>query len=195
MKFYYEKRKADFSLSDQAEFDFRQQGVVIGDAAITGKIDKMRYDEEKKEILVFDYKTGRPMQNWLGQQEYEKIKAWKNKNQLIFYKILVENAREFKGKYKVHSGFLEFLEPVNDEIKLLSLDISEEETEKMKRLIRVVYHRIMDLDFPDVSSYDRSIEGIQSFIDQLLYEGKAIKDLSGSTISVPEFTIQDYEMS
>ncbi len=190
LKIYYEKRKADFNPLDQAEFDFKQQGVTLGDAHITGKIDKMRYDEEKKEVLVFDYKTGKPLQNWQGQQDYEKIKAWKNRNQLIFYKILVENARDFKSRYKVRQGFLEFLEPVKGEIKLLSLDISEEETEKMKKLIQIVYQKIMALDFPDVSDYEQSIEGIQSFIDQLLFEGGKQK-----VVESPEFTVQDYEMA
>ncbi|MFA5830022.1 MAG: ATP-dependent DNA helicase [Candidatus Gracilibacteria bacterium] len=196
LKIYYEKRRADFNAKDQAEFDFQQQGVVLGKAEITGKIDRIRYDEDKKEILVFDYKTGKPLQDWQGKQDFEKIKAWKNRNQLIFYKILVENARDFKGRYKVRNGFLEFLQPINDEIKLLELNISEEETEKMKKLIQVVYRKIVDLDFPDVTDYEKNVEGIQCFVDNLLAEWtKPKNDSDNFDAGAPEFTAQDYEMA
>jgi DNA helicase II / ATP-dependent DNA helicase PcrA len=165
---YYEKRKDDFRLSDQSEFNFRGQGVVIGEAEITGKIDKMVYDDDRKEITVYDYKTGKALKDWEHGQGYDKIKSLKNTNQLIFYKLLVENARDFKGKYKVNTGFLEFLEPVGGEIKLLQLNISEEAAERLKKLIRVVYKKILNLDFPDISGYSKDAEGINAFTEDLL---------------------------
>ncbi|MBU1446354.1 ATP-dependent helicase [Patescibacteria group bacterium] len=166
--FYYDHRKNSFDYNDQAEFNFVHQGVVIGEAQITGKIDKMKINQESREISVFDYKTGKALFSWNGSGEYEKIKLWKYRNQLVFYKLLTENAQYFKGMYKVNSGVLEFVEPMNNEIITLNLDISFEETEKMKNLIKVVYAKIMNLDFPDVSHYDKSLYGIQCFIDDLL---------------------------
>jgi hypothetical protein len=168
---YYETRKNDFRITDQSEFNFKGQGVVIGDAEITGKIDKMDYDESRKEISVFDYKTGKPLKDWEHGQNYEKIKSWKYSNQLIFYKLLVENSRDFRGKYKVNGGTLEFLEPAGGDIKLLPLNISEEDAERMKKLIRIVYKKIMNLDFPDVSAYDKDIHGIMAFTEDLLASG------------------------
>jgi hypothetical protein len=145
--------------------------VIIGEAEITGKIDKMVYDEERKEISVYDYKTGKPLKDWDHGQDYEKIKSFKYQNQLVFYKLLVENARDFRGKYKVSGGILEFLEPSGDDIKLLRRDISEEDAERMKKLIRIVYKKIMNLDFPDVSAYDKDIHGIMAFTEDLLASG------------------------
>ncbi|MEK7673295.1 MAG: ATP-dependent DNA helicase [Patescibacteria group bacterium] len=165
---YYNARKDSFNPHDQSEFNFSGQNVKVGEAEITGIVDKMRYDEENKEITVYDYKTGKPVKAWEGGQDYEKLKAWRYKNQLIFYKILVENAREFKGKYKVRQGFLEFLKPVDDQIKILPLTITEEETERMKKLINVVYGRIMNLEFPDVSMYPRTMDGVEGFVEELL---------------------------
>ncbi|MCX6733479.1 MAG: ATP-dependent DNA helicase [Candidatus Peregrinibacteria bacterium] len=165
---YYEARKAYFNPQDQSEYDFRGQSVVIENAELTGKIDKWSYDEEKREILVYDYKTGHPLKDWTHGSDYEKIKAWKYKNQLIFYKILVENARDLRSKFTVRQGFLEFLEPVDGKINILSLDITDEETERMKKLIVAVYSRIMALDFPDVSGYERSLEGVREFEEGLL---------------------------
>jgi len=170
LRIYYNQRKNDFNPNDQTEFDFREQGVTIGQARITGKIDKIRYDNEHNLITVYDFKTGKPLKSWDGKADYEQIKAWKNRNQLIFYKILVENSREFKYRYKVKTGFLEFLYPENDEIKLLELDISDEETDRMKQLIRVVYNKIVNLDFPDISQYEKSMFGIGAFMEDLLLE-------------------------
>lgn len=165
---YYDQRKDYFNLKDQSEFNFKRQGVTVGNAVLTGKIDKMSYDEEKKEITVYDYKTGKQLRDWTHGSPHQKLKAWRYRNQLIFYKILVENARDLKGKYKVRQGFLEFLEPVDDQIKLLPLDITEEETERMKKLIVVVYGKIMSLDFPDVSMYPKTLEGVEGFIGDLV---------------------------
>lgn len=168
LKVYYDKRIKSFNVSDQSEFNFRGQGVVVETAALNGKLDKMVYDEEKKEIEVYDYKTGKSLKDFEHGADYEKIKGWKFVTQIIFYKLLVENARDFKGKYKVKTGYVEFLEPVDGDIKILRLDISEEETAKMKKLVRVVYQKIMNLDFPDISRYDKSVEGIKAFTDDLI---------------------------
>jgi CRISPR/Cas system-associated exonuclease Cas4 (RecB family) len=168
--FYYENRKHEFNPEDLAEYDFITQNVNINDARITGKIDKMHYDHDLKEIIVYDYKTGKPIHSWEKGSAYDKVKSWKYKNQLIFYKLLVENARDFKQKYKVNKGILEFLEPDNDETILLSLNINHEEVEQMKKLIEVVYKKIINLEFPDTSMYEPSYYGIRSFIEDLLSE-------------------------
>ncbi len=165
---YYNQRKDYFNPLDRSEFNFKRQGVTVGNAELTGKIDKMSYDEEKKEITVYDYKTGKQLKDWHHGSPHQKLKAWRYRNQLIFYKILVENARDLKGKYKVRQGFLEFLEPVDGAIKLLPLDITEEETERMKKLIVVVYGKIMALDFPDVSMYPKTMEGVEGFVGDLV---------------------------
>ncbi|MFA7278086.1 MAG: ATP-dependent DNA helicase [Candidatus Gracilibacteria bacterium] len=165
---YYNERKSYFNPEDQSEYDFRGQGVVIENAELTGKIDKMSYDEEKREILVYDYKTGKPLKDLEHGSDHEKIKAWNYRNQLVFYKILVENARDLKAKYTVQQGFLEFLVPVDGKITILPVDITQEETERMKKLIVAVYNKITGLDFPDVSEYEKSLEGIKEFEEGLL---------------------------
>ncbi len=171
LKTYYEKRKNGFSDSDRSEFNFLGQGVVIFEAEITGKIDRMVIDDERKEITVFDYKTGKALKDWEHGHDYEKLKALKYMNQLTFYKLLVENARDFRGKYKVPYGTLEFLEPVGEDIKSLHLNISDDAAERMKRLVRIVYRKIMNLDFPDISGYSKDAEGMSAFTEDLLASG------------------------
>ncbi len=165
---YYEKRHHDFRMDDKSEFNFAQQGVVVGSAEITGKIDKIRMDQANKELIIYDYKTGKGLYSWQGHSDYEHLKLWRYKNQLLFYKLLVENSREFKGKYTVKKGAIEFLDPMDKDILLLPLDLLNEDVEVMKQLIQTVFIKIKNLDLPDISGYEKNMYGIQSFMDDLL---------------------------
>jgi DNA helicase II / ATP-dependent DNA helicase PcrA len=164
---FLEKNKNNFKIGHFSEFSFKQEGVVIKETPITGKIDKMETIEN--EIIVYDFKTGKYSENWKGSNEREKIKLWKYKNQLIFYKLLVENSRKFGGNYKVEKGFIEFLEPKNKkEIVSLPLVIEEKEVDRLERLIIAVYKKIINLDFPETKKYSKDIKGIKEFEDSLI---------------------------
>lgn len=169
LEIYYNERSKVFRYTDEIEVDFVSQGVIIGNAQITGKIDKMRRNKETGEIFVYDYKTGRPAKYWKSSKDSQNIKLEKYKQQLIFYKILIENSRDFSGKYKVHKGFLEFIEPNRDNgIELLELEILDEDVKKMELLIKAVYNKIMNLDFPDTSRYKETSKGIKEFMNDLI---------------------------
>jgi len=161
---YWAKRKNNFNKTDIPEFDFRQQEVVIGNANITGKIDKMQINKKNKEITVIDYKTGKPINTFKGSKE----KGLKNKNQLIFYKLLVENSQYFGGEFKVHSGALEFIEADEKTNDTLELNITQEDVEKLTALIKAVYQKIIDLDFPNIDKYTKGISGTTEFIEDLI---------------------------
>ena len=108
------------------------------------------------------------MQKWTPNDPYEKIKAWKYRAQLIFYKLLIENSRDFGGKYPVKKGMIEFIEPHRGRIMDLKAEIEKEEVERMEKLINIVYKKILALDFPDTSSYSKDIKGILAFEEDLL---------------------------
>lgn len=163
---YYKQKKDDFSADDWIEFEFSNQGVKIGGAHLRGKIDKMR--EKGNEMKVYDFKTGSALKSWRGRSKYDKIKAWRYKNQLIFYKILVENSRKFGDEFKVNTGELEFLEPEDEEIKTLNLTIPQEDVNRVKQLARVVCNMIQNINFPDIGKYNEGIKGIKNFETDLL---------------------------
>lgn len=168
---FYEQRKTYFTAQDLAEFDFRDQGVILNSAKLTGKIDRITLDSQNHQATVIDYKTGKPLTDWQGKTESQILKAWAYKNQLIFYKLLLENARSFKNKYTVTQGSLEFVEPYHQEIKTLDLTFTPEEVAQTKKLIDIVYNKIINLDFPDTSAYEPSPFGIEHFTLDLL-EGR-----------------------
>lgn len=162
---FFEQREDSFDSSHMSEFDFRNEEVVVNDVPLTGKIDKMEIKDDK--VVVWDFKTGSALEEWGKGSQYDKIKSWKYKNQLTFYKFLVENSRKFSD-YEVDKGIIEFLEPENDEIKRLEYSIKQDKVERLKKLLAVVHEKIMNLDFTEVEEYDDSINGIKEFEDDLL---------------------------
>jgi len=164
------KEKSDeFNQKDVVEFNFREQGVVVDGAELNGKIDRI-VDVGNNELEVHDYKTGKPLDGWEETDAYKKIKAYEYERQLIFYKILVENSREFGNKKEVSRGVLDFIEPKTSDGKIVTLDllITEGKTQKLKKLISIVYKKIKNLDFPDMSKYSPDIKGIKEFEEDLL---------------------------
>ncbi len=79
----------------------------------------------------------------------------------------MENSRSFSGA-NVASGGIDFITKEEEDLIKLDLDISFEDMEKMKALIGIIYKKIMNLDFPDVSKYPQKAKGIEDFRDDLL---------------------------
>ncbi len=167
---FYKKKACEFSPDHIIEKNFFHENCVVDEVGITGKIDKIILEENK--ARVFDYKTGAPLTTWKEKDENKKIKAWQYKNQLIFYKLLIENSREF-SKYEVSEGFLEFIALNKEkEIITLPLEIENEDAEKVKNLIARVGEKIKNLDFPSTEKYKKnSLKSINQFENDLL-EGK-----------------------
>ncbi len=166
LRHYITERKDSFSSEAQIERSFRNQGCAVSGVEITGKIDKLVTDNEK--ISIFDFKTGRALTDWKGKDDYDKIKAWRYKKQLLFYKILVESSEEFKGSCFVEKGVLEFLEPYKGKIRSLSLYFDEEETKRTKELIKRVGEMIKALHFPEISGYKKNFKGVISFEEDII---------------------------
>lgn len=157
------KRYESFSPTQRVEQNFAGDAVIVGEARLSGAIDLMDIDEENKTITVTDYKTGKSVANWKGRTDYEKIKLHHYRQQLMFYKLLIENSRRFTG-YTVTKGFIEFVEP--DEqgaINRIEIDYDRDELAEFTKLIGAVWSRIQTLDFTLLTEYDKSLKGIQSF--------------------------------
>ncbi len=169
---FMESSQSRFTQSQIAELDFSRQDVYINDAHLTGKLDVAEMNKETLDATVIDYKTGGILSDWEKGNKFQKIKAYKYRQQLLFYKLLVENSRDWK-KYTMHRGILQFVEPdpAGNIVDLSLVDINPKELERFAKLVCVVWQHIQDLSFPDTTSYDQSVEGIRQFEDDLL-DGK-----------------------
>lgn len=164
---YLKLRAGSFSASDKFEESFRSEGVFIGPAHLAGKIDKLKFNKTAKTITVYDFKTGPSYDRWVGTN----VTLHKYRQQLIIYKLLVENSHSYKG-WTVDQGVLEFIEspPGEDKIYQLKLEFDETEIERLKKLIMAVWTRIQKLDLPDISRYPATMAGVTRFEDDLIGE-------------------------
>ena len=143
------------------EVNFANEGVHIGDAHASGKIDKMQF--ENNEIKVTDLKTGKSFDSWepKGASAYDKIKLHFFKYQLAYYALLIKNSRSYSN-YKIEYGYIEFLEcDDKNKINILELKIDDELLDRVSRLTNIIYSKIISLDFPDTTKYLTKEDGTE----------------------------------
>lgn len=164
---FYAARRDSFGRGDLIETNFKHEGVLVSGASLTGKIDRIALSGVAGAV-AHDLKTGKPSASWDGKDMHKKILLHGYRRQLIFYKLLIERSRTFRGRV-VDSGILNFMEPDKaGRIVDLPLMIDALETDRLERLIGVVWKRIQTLDFPDISSYPKDLSGIIAFEEDLL---------------------------
>lgn len=168
LRLFVENNPDFFSKSQKSELNFKAQDVVIDNAKLTGVIDVVDIDDESKTVSVIDFKTGKPLESWEQGTEYDKIKAYKYHQQLLFYKILIENSRDF-GNLTATEGMLKFIEPnTANQLISLSIDYNDEQISRLKLLTNKVWRHIQDLDFPDTTHYEQNLKGILQFEDDMI---------------------------
>jgi RecB family exonuclease len=138
--------------------------VFLGDIPLSGKIDRIVLNPKKMTAAVIDFKTGQPYSIW--QKNVPKLHQYRQ--QLMIYKILIENSKRFAG-YTVNKGILEFIEP-DEEGNLISLELEYDKAEldQLKELVTAIWGHIIELDFPDISKYPPTMAGIRQFENDLL---------------------------
>lgn len=169
---YVKVRNEAFFENSRVEQSFIAEGSTLKTARLTGRLDKLVLKngdwQAGGELVVIDWKTGKPHQRWSST-----VGLYKNRQQLLFYKLLIENSRTYAKKYVVSSGALEFIEaPSHNQPPLLAMDYSDSkiqaELERFGQLVEAVWQKIMNLDFPDTSHYPANITGMREFENSLL---------------------------
>lgn len=156
---------SSFAPQQKAELNFAAQGVVVGEARLTGTLDLV--DINDKHIFVTDYKTGKPAVSWTGRTDYEKIKLHKYRQQLMFYQLLCQHSRDY-ASYEFDGAILQFVEPDSrGEIHSLDQTFSAEELAEFTALIAAVWRCITTLELPDISGYSADYKGMLQFEEDL----------------------------
>jgi len=140
----------------KVEIDMKNEGCFIDNAELGGKIDKVIFDNNN--LLVIDLKTGKGFDSWdKAKTNSEKIKLHFYKYQLAYYHILLKKSKNYNN-FNVKSLHLEFVEKDNNnKINILSIDSDNPEfkelVNRVESLIKIVYNKIINLDFPDINKY------------------------------------------
>lgn len=132
--------------------------LIFADWALKGKIDRFDYVNKKnKEIMVIDYKTGRPKspkevlignkQRW-SEREKDLPEGIRGayKRQVLFYKLLSDLDKSFP--YQTVIGRLDFVE-VNDygKYNFIDIEFNDEDMRDFKNLLKDVIAEIRELKF------------------------------------------------
>jgi DNA helicase-2/ATP-dependent DNA helicase PcrA len=165
---WYPEHATTFTDTGRAEVSLSAVWNSENPTRLTGMIDRLDVDAGHKTLRLTDYKTGKAPRDWAGQTDYEKIKLRKYRQQLLFYKLLLENSREFAG-WTVASGTLDFIEPSRSgQTVSLSLDYAnlDAETHEFQSLLRAVWRRMTTLDLPDadqMAQFSPDFKGMVAF--------------------------------
>ncbi|MDX1765658.1 MAG: ATP-dependent DNA helicase [Candidatus Saccharimonadales bacterium] len=164
LRLYLKHRGAMFKPGHLSEKSFKHEGVFVGEAHLSGKVDHLEIDDKAKTIKIADFKTGQPSSKW-----HSSIKLLKYKQQLYMYKLMVEGSHTFEG-YTVSELRLEFVEPDKEgkTVEPLVLDYKESEMKELRKLIQAVWKHIMELDLPVVEDYPATVSGSKRFILDLI---------------------------
>lgn len=157
-----------FSQNQKPELSFKHQAVQLGDARLTGMLDVAHIHQTEKTMSVTDYKTGKPVEPGRTSGEFDALKMHTYKEQLLFYKLMVEHSRDYH-RYTVNSGTIAFIEPTKSgDIVSHTMHYDAAELERFTMLIDIVWKKIMALDLPDTSSYEPTLKGVMAFEEDLL---------------------------
>lgn len=163
LRAYFEQRGHTVAADNECEYNFRNEGVFIGQAHMNGKIDKLIIDKANRSLIIVDYKTGTSHSTWT-----HSMKLHKYRQQLYLYKLLVERSHTFAG-YTVDGAYVEFVEPdEHGEIKELAINFDEAEQERLEKLTDAVWGLIQELHMPDIANFRKDLTGTEAFEAALL---------------------------
>ncbi len=149
----------------ESEVKFNSKHTVVGEARLTGTIDRLEINKQTKQITIIDFKTGKSRDKIKG----DDISLYQYIKQLYFYKLLLLNSPEYVN-YQITNWRLEFVEPDrHNRINAIEGEFDNTELERVKRLIEVIWDRTQNLDFsiPEVSD-QVSLKDIKAFEQSLL---------------------------
>lgn len=163
---FIKQKGHEFETNHLSEYSLSKFHMTVEDVPVTGAIDRIELDPEHQTLTVVDFKTSKPIDSWKNTQKQAKLESYRR--QLTFYGLMVQQAGLIENLSEI-IGRIDFLEPENGEFISLALPITAEEQAHCRQLMNIVYHKIVALDFPDITEYQKdSYHGQKRFIEDLL---------------------------
>jgi hypothetical protein len=141
---YYKEKAANWG--DNLTSELNIKGIHFTDnTKLTGKIDMIEPIAESNNVIVYDFKTGKPKTRAHIEGD-TKSGDGNYKRQLIFYKILLDRY-QYK-KMEMAQGVIEFIEPNERGIyKREVFDITDKEVNELEEKINEITTEILTLGF------------------------------------------------
>lgn len=115
--------------------------AVVDDVPIKGKVDRIDlFEPNGKQCRILDYKTGQTMKTEDAVRKKEDLFR-----QLTFYKILCDADPKFIHEAKRFT--LDFIGNKDDARREISFEITQQESNELKALVKQVWAKITALDF------------------------------------------------
>ena len=157
LQIFYQEHLDQLHQKHLSEVSFKRQGITNGPALLTGQVDRIDIDEPNHIIHLIDYKTSRSSTSI--KYNYRK--------QLYFYIYLLQQSKEYKN-WQIKASLL-FLEPdENNHLPILDLNFKDKEYQQVLSLMPIVWQKIFDLDFPEISQYAKNEAGTKQFENDLI---------------------------
>ncbi len=126
------------------------------DLFLSGKIDMLQINTAENDVVVYDFKTGKPKSRNFIEGKSGKSNG-EYKRQLVFYKLLLDSYRN--GLYAMEGGVIDFVEPTeSNTYKSEYFEITEENTNKLKQEIDLFHNDMLTLVFWDKECDDKTCE-------------------------------------
>jgi DNA helicase-2/ATP-dependent DNA helicase PcrA len=158
-------KKLNFALTEKGMAEQRIESIQVGKAILTGIIDNISNTE--KETVISDYKTGTPLNSFTTRDQTKAVKAWRHQSQLVFYALLYQKWPSAEINKNLTCQIV-YLEAETEKELIRTNQPSPEEITRLEMLANAVWNKIINLDFPDTSSYTPDVSGIKQFEEDLL---------------------------
>lgn len=149
---YYDFYSKRWSFNALTEYNIN--GIVLSpDIRLVGRIDKIERIGTGNKVNIVDYKTGKIK----SRKEIEGKTKNSDGNiyrQLVFYNLLLEKAK----KFKMISGEIDFIDPINRCYKKEKFEIKKEEIKELENLILKTSKEILSLSFLNNGCNDKNCE-------------------------------------
>jgi DNA helicase-2/ATP-dependent DNA helicase PcrA len=154
-----------FVLSKGGLAEQRLSDIMLDTARVGGKLD--RIDVAENVLVISDYKTGVPLGSFTTQDKTKMVKAWRHRTQLLFYALLAMRSGRFKTAKAIRAQML-YVEAEKASQLVLGFEPGPNDLERLQKLIEAAWKHIINLEFPDVSRYPATLEGIEQFEQDLI---------------------------
>ncbi len=137
--------------------EFNIKGVILTpEIRLTGKLDKLEILNDKLEVNVVDYKTGKPKTRGYIEGSTKNSEG-EIKRQIVFYKLLLDKFTD--GKYKMISADVDFIEPdEKGNYRKEAFTVIDSEVGELIESIKKMTDEVLNLKFWDQTCDDPKCE-------------------------------------